>query len=162
MWILLRFLIVSLLFSPLQDVLCYHNFQTGVKVLEHNMTKEIFLEIVKSNLTAEYINSTKEFIKGAALSLLSSLISRSATGGGLGPTHQGSYGKANPEYGPSVVWPQVPREIRLERGAETSQSAKVELLPPIVLTDVGSVLKQTLVTFMSRKLRGFRARCRFE
>lgn len=35
------------------------------------MTKEIFLEIVKSNLTAEYINSTKEFIRGAAPSLCS-------------------------------------------------------------------------------------------
>jgi hypothetical protein len=57
----------------LQDVLCYHNFQTGVKVLEHNMTKELFLEIVKANLTAEYVNSTKAFAAGLSLSFSSFL-----------------------------------------------------------------------------------------
>jgi hypothetical protein len=50
--------------DPAQDVICYHNFNTGAKVLEHKMTKEIMMDIVKENLMAEYANASKDFAKG--------------------------------------------------------------------------------------------------
>jgi hypothetical protein len=62
-----------------QDVLCYHNFKTGIKVLEHHMTKEIFMDIVKSNLTAEYINSTRAFAKGERVPQPSSVLTARST-----------------------------------------------------------------------------------
>lgn len=38
------------------------------------MTKEIFMDIVKSNLTAEYINSTRAFAKGERVCQPSSVL----------------------------------------------------------------------------------------
>lgn len=48
-------------------MICYHNFETGAKVLEHKMTKEIMMDVVKENLRAEYATASKEYAKGTKI-----------------------------------------------------------------------------------------------
>jgi hypothetical protein len=135
-----------------------------VKVLEHNMTKEIFLEIVKSNLTAEYINNTKQFAKGVAPPPLLSLTH-------LAAQREEDWDRRIKEVMARRI--QNMAHLWFGRRSRTKFAWKSEQkrvnqrrfsrpLPPPPLTVTSSTLKQTLVTFMSRKLRGFRARCRFE
>jgi hypothetical protein len=43
----------KLYIDPAQDVICYHNFATGEKVLEYKMTDEKLKEILFCNLFGE-------------------------------------------------------------------------------------------------------------
>ena len=63
-------LLVTISITIIQDVICYHNFETGTKVLEHKMTKKIMMDIVKENLKAEYANASREYAKGEEMNLM--------------------------------------------------------------------------------------------
>jgi len=55
--------------DPAQDVICYHNFSTGEKVLEYKMTDEKLMEIHHANYYGEAQYQALEDAKGRCLGL---------------------------------------------------------------------------------------------
>jgi hypothetical protein len=146
-----------------QDVLCYHNFKTGAKVLEHNMTKEVLLDIVKSNLTAEFINSTKEFARGESPVFYLLPFDRATAQREVDWDQRLKELMARRIQSMARLW--FGRKSRSKFAWKMEQRRVNEKRLPGIrhspLT-LRSALKQTLVSCMARKLRGFKARCRFE
>ncbi len=115
------------------------------------MTKEIFMDITKANLIAEYVNRTKEYVKGdeflpySSFSLFQFIAQREEDW-----DHRLKDLMVRRIQNMAHLW--FGRKQR-EKFAWKGEQKRV---------NERSGMKQTLVTFLSRKVRGFRARNRFE
>jgi len=121
--------------DPAQDVLCYHNFKTGEKVLEHKMKDKILMDVVKENIIAEYVLECKQFVAVEKEKDWQARLEQIMA--------QRIQNMAHLWFG---------RRMREKNAWKAEQRKATER----------SHNKQKVVTFIARRMRGYRSRCRFE